>query len=52
MKNKEDLTGYPIFPQGTKSLLSKYLTKDIWNNLKDYKDAHGFTFKEAILSGC
>ena len=45
LKIPEDLTGFPIFPAGTKSLLSKYLTKDIWNNLKDQVDKYGFTFK-------
>ena len=35
-----------------KSLLSKNLTRELWEELKDTKDAHGFTFKEAILSGC
>jgi hypothetical protein len=28
------------------------LTKDIWNQLKDQKDKHGFLFKDAIFSGC
>jgi protein-arginine kinase len=30
LKTYTDLTGFPTFPQGTKSLLSKYLSKDIW----------------------
>ena len=34
LKNADELTGFPIFPDGTKSLLFKFLTKDIWNNLK------------------
>ena len=46
------ITGFPIFPEGTTSLLSKYLTREIWNELKDKKDSAGFSFKEAILSGC
>ena len=41
-----------MFPPGTKSLLSKNLTKEIWDQLKDKKDAHGFDFRSAILSGC
>jgi hypothetical protein len=45
LKNSEELEGFPIFPEGTKSLLSKYLTKDIWKKLKDTHDKHGFTFK-------
>ena len=35
LKKPEDLSGFPVFPEGTKSLLSKYLSKDIWNELKD-----------------
>lgn len=38
LKTAEDLIGFPIFPEGTKSLLHKYLTKDIWKNLKNVKD--------------
>ncbi len=52
LKEPNDLKGFPVFPEGTKSLLKKYLTKDIWNELKDVKDSHGFTFKQAIFSGC
>jgi hypothetical protein len=46
------LTGFPTFPPGTKSLLSKFLTKDIWNKYKNGEDKEKFTFKEAIFSGC
>ena len=51
LKVHTDLTGFPIFPAGTKSLLSKYLTREIWNKYKDLKDKFGFSFKEAIFSG-
>jgi hypothetical protein len=47
----EDLTGFPVFPPGTKSLLSKLLTRDIWQKYKYQKDKCNFTFKEAIFSG-
>jgi hypothetical protein len=47
-----DLTGFPIFPAGTKSLLSKFLSRDVWHQLRDSEDKFGFTFKEAIFSGC
>ena len=47
-----DLSGFPIFPQGTKSLLSKLLTRDDWKKYQYQKDKFGFTFKEAIFSGC
>lgn len=30
LKTPDDLTGFPIFPEGTKSLLSKYLNKEVW----------------------
>ena len=52
LKKPEDLTGYPVFAPEVKSLLSKNLSREVWAKLKDAKDAHGFTFKEAILSGC
>lgn len=41
-----------IFPPGTKSLLSKFLTPEIWMSLKKTKDSFGFSFKQAIFSGC
>ncbi len=51
LKKAEELTGFPVFPAGTKSLLSKHCTRDVWDQLKDKKDSAGFTFKEAIFSG-
>lgn len=38
LKKTEDLTGFPEFPAGTKSLVSKHLTKEVWDQLKDAKD--------------
>ena len=32
--------------------MKKYLTRDVWESLKNSKDSHGFTFKQAIFSGC
>ncbi len=52
LKAPSDLKGFPVFPAGTKSLLSKHLSRDIWKELKDSKDSFGYTFREAILSGC
>lgn len=52
LKTFNDLTGFPTFPKGTKSLLSKYLTRDIWNKFCDQKDSFDFAFKECIFSGC
>lgn len=48
----EDVVDFPAFPEGTKSLLMKHLSKQIWTQLKDKKDKYGFTFREAIFSGC
>ena len=31
LKKPEDLTGYPVFPEGTKSLLSKNLSRELWD---------------------
>lgn len=52
MRSADDLTGFPVFPAGTKSLLSKYLTRDIFNQLSSKQDQFGFDFKNAIFSGC
>lgn len=52
LKKPEDLSGFPTFPQGTKSLLMKHLSRDIWANLGEQKDKYGFSFKQAIFSGC
>ena len=51
LKCPEAIDDYPYFPAGTKSLLSKCLTRDIWEKLKDEKDDAGYTFKQAIFSG-
>lgn len=48
----EDVVDFPVFPEGTKSLLMKHLSKQIWNQLKDKQDKFGFTFRQAIYSGC
>jgi len=46
-----DITGMPYFPTGTKSLLAKCLTPDVWAKCKDRRDKFGFTFRQAIFSG-
>lgn len=46
------MEGFPVFPEGTKSLLSKYLTKDIWYEYHDKCDYNGYSFIKAIFSGC
>ena len=52
LRKAADIGGFPVFPPGTESLLSKCLTRDLWNQLKDKQDGVGFSFREAILSGC
>lgn len=42
---------FPSFPKDCKSLLSKHLTKDMFEQLKDIKTAYGFTLEKAINSG-
>ena len=51
LKAPEDITEFPYFPGGTKSLLAKCLTRPVWDQLKDKKDKHGFTLQQAIFSG-
>ena len=51
MKVPSDITGYPIFPSGTGSLLCKYLTPEIVEKFENESDAHGVSFKQMILSG-
>jgi hypothetical protein len=52
LKKPEELTGFPKFPAGTKSLLFKNLTPEMWAKYHDKKDKHGFSFKAVIFSGC
>ena len=52
LKTPEQITGFPVFPEGTKSLLSKHLTRDVWEQLKDVQDDVGVSFPICILSGC
>lgn len=40
LKSFDELTGLPIFPEGTKSLLSKHLKQEIWEKLHAAKDEH------------
>jgi arginine kinase len=52
LKSAQDVKEYPQFPPGTTSLLRRCLTKSVWEKYKNVKDKHGFSFKEAIFSGC
>jgi len=42
---------YPQFTQEHKSLMSKYLTKEIFEELQDKKTTNGFTIENVINSG-
>jgi len=42
----------PVFPAGTKSLVSKYCTSDVFEANKGKKDGAGVPFEQMILSGC
>jgi arginine kinase len=51
-KSSEDLKDFDtFFPAGTKSSVCRHLTKEIWEEYKDQKDACGVTFKTCIYSG-
>ena len=52
LKKPEDIKGFPVFPPGTKSLLSKCMTREVWDQLQDKSDKSGVSFRQAILSGC
>ena len=52
VKCPEEIKSFPYFPSGTKSLLSKVLTRDVWDACKDKKDKYGYTFQQCIFSGC
>jgi len=52
MKKASEITAFPKFPPGTKSLLMKNLTHELWDKYKTKKDKFGFSFEQAIFSGC
>ena len=51
LKTPADITGMVEFPAGTKSLLCKYLTPEIYNEYRGKKDSCGVPFEQMILSG-
>jgi len=51
LMNPSEINGMPYFPSGTTCLLSKCLTQEVWNQCKDLKDKHGYSFKKAIFRG-
>jgi len=52
LKKPEDITGMVEFPAGTSSLLSKYLTPEVFAEYQGKKDKAGVSFEQMILSGC
>jgi hypothetical protein len=52
LKNPSDITGFVEFPADTKSLLCKYMTKEVFDKYYGQKDAVGVSFEQMILSGC
>lgn len=48
----DDLTGWPKFPEGCTSLVSKHLTEKVWNKYKDQSDKYNVSFKTCVFSGC
>ena len=45
LKDYSEITGMIEFPEGTKSLLSKYLTPEIYHKYKGKKDKCGVSFE-------
>ncbi len=48
----ENLTGFPVFPEDNNSCVARFNTREVWDELKDKKDAHGVSYKLCIYSGC
>ena len=51
LKKPEDITGMVEFPVGTTSLLSRFLTPEVYNKYRGQKDKAGVSFEQMILSG-
>lgn len=47
-----DIDGFPVFPAGTKSALSRHLTRAHWDKYCNIPGYNGYGFREAIFSGC
>ena len=52
LNSPDDLVNWPQFPEGTKSAVSKHLTKAIWDKYHDKSDKYGVSFKTCVFSGC
>ena len=42
---------FPVFPANCQSLLCKYLSRELFDNLKEQKTARGYSFQQLINSG-
>jgi len=51
LASADQITKFPYFPSGTKSLLSKALTRDVWEKCANQRDKYGYTFQQCIFSG-
>jgi len=51
LKKPEDITGMVEFPDGTKSSLCRFMTKDVFSKYFGRKDKCGVSFEQMILSG-
>ena len=52
LTSPDAVTSLPTFPGGESSYLSRNLSQEVWNELGDKTDSYGFSFKQAIYSGC
>ena len=52
LKDIGDLTGYPVFPEGTTSSVCRFNTREIWAKFHDKRDVFGVSYKLCIFSGC
>lgn len=47
----EDLTGYPVFPEGTKCSVARFNTREVWRQLHNKDDSYGVPYRLCIFSG-
>ena len=52
LESYESLTMFPLFPEGTKSSVARFNTREVWDQFHDKKDSHGVSYKLCIFSGC
>ena len=56
LRRPDDLVDWPQFPEGCKSLLSKHLTREVWEKYKNqtdefYSDGHWFIASQGSAYG-